>query len=746
MNFNEIARKLKENIHNGKTTDVQQLLGPFTNKKDIRWIEDKFMSQFEEPVDPINYAIDHRQEKIAKYLVEKAFSLHHTYWEKDAVFDEWSDECPKYDCGKNAEKHNMEKLKLLIDSIKQGKIRPGEGLPEPYIEKFMPHTPPVRQQRPRHDKSDGVRNLQLKRERTAADEAQEVVQKYGVRYSTKTGGTLLHLYVDKPRVYTYILASHGVPINVQDANGDSALHLAVRKNKLEIVEALVQCGADLTLRNKLGQTPVEEAEGSIRAFLRTFEPGMVVAVRDSHYHMLYRLYKRTWCHVHAKVKDGKSLLEWTQEKAEAVNLSEIKPSMKNELKKEADAAKNSWRVLSEYRPTSELIHAVLCEDVQLAKRVLWANKDLKVNFRFRDRLGKTLLSHAIEVNNLDLVTLLIEHGAHVGQIRVRENEETDVTVPLYQKALTKDSDINIVKLLQTVLPDSREHEEKDSNGNTPLLRAIEEGVDSKTIHWLLKVRGGYSLLDRNKDGFTAREIAAKRGRDDVVKVIDKFVSKEISPIVLRLFPVSFCSPDLFTAQDESGVTLEQKLNKTAEERQMKSWIDINQTQNQTISLFTAVAKGDKTKVAQLNDAYYQDKNGYTALIRAVVFNQYEVANSLCIHRPALRKMADNCNRYPLHYAYALPEDQSRPFVRLILEKDANEIESRMDKDGRVAAVYKDLRQDKEIQQMLYDARTLDVFGKRGAPLGPWPKGAETVPPDHRAITLDLSPRSDEDID
>ena len=41
----------------------------------------------------------------------------------------------------------------------------------------------------------------------------------------------------------------------------------------------------------------------------------------------------------------------------------------------------------------------------------------------QDRLGKTLLSHAIEVNNLDLVSILIEHGAHVGQIRVRENEE-----------------------------------------------------------------------------------------------------------------------------------------------------------------------------------------------------------------------------------------------------------------------------------------------------------------------------------
>lgn len=750
MNFNEVARQLKDFTYNGKINEIKQLLGPFTNKKDIRWIEDKFMSQSDGQADPVNYAIDCGKEKIAKYFVEKAFSLHHIYWEKNAVCDEWCykdhgpDECPRqYDCGKNAEKHNMETLKLLVDSIKQGKNRPGDGLSEPYIEKFMPHTPPARQQRPRQDKPDQVRNVQLKRERTAADEAQEIVQKYGIRYSTKKGGTLLHLYVEKPRVYTYILANHGVPVNVQDVNGDTALHVAVRKNKLDIVEALVQCGADLSLRNKMGQTPVEEAEGTIRAFLRTFEPGMVVAVRDSHYNMLCRLYKRTWCHVHTKVKDGKSLLEWTQEKSDAVNLGEIKPSLKNELKKEADAARNSYRVLSEYRPTSELIHAVLCEDVELARQVLWAHRDLKVNFRFKDRIGKTLLSHAIDVNNFDLVNLLVENGAHVGQIRVRENEETDVTVPLYQKALRKDVDVNIVKLLQTVLPDSREHEEKDTNGNTPLLRAIEEGVEARTIHWLLKIRGGYSLLDRNKDGFTAREIAVKRGRDDVVKVIDKYILKDISPIVLRLFPVSFCSPDLLTTVDESGVTLEQKLSKTAEERNMKSWLDINETQNQAISLFTAVAKGDMAKVEQLNNAYYQDKNGYTALIRAVVFNQLDVANLLCIHRPALRKMPDNCNRYPLHYAYALPDDQAKPFIRLILEKDATEIESRMDKDGRVAAVYKELRKDKEILQMLYDARTLDVFGKRGSPLGPWPMGAETAPPDHRAITLDLSPRSED---
>jgi hypothetical protein len=33
------------------------------------------------------------------------------------------------------------------------------------------------------------------------------------------------------------------------------------------------------------------------------------------------------------------------------------------------------------------------------------------------------------------------------------------------------------------------------------------------------------------------------------------------------------------------------------------------------------------------------------------------------------------------------------------------------KDGRVAADYAELRETKEIKQMLYDARTLDLFGK-----------------------------------
>jgi len=36
------------------------------------------------------------------------------------------------------------------------------------------------------------------------------------------------------------------------------------------------------------------------------------------------------------------------------------------------------------------------------------------------------LSHAIEANNYNLVKLLVDHGANVAQVRVRENEEVSI--------------------------------------------------------------------------------------------------------------------------------------------------------------------------------------------------------------------------------------------------------------------------------------------------------------------------------
>ena len=75
--------------------------------------------------------------------------------EDKSVCDEWCckdhgpDKCHRqYDCGRNAEKRGMEALKLRIDAIKQGKSRPGEGISEPTIAKYLPHTPLPKQTKP----------------------------------------------------------------------------------------------------------------------------------------------------------------------------------------------------------------------------------------------------------------------------------------------------------------------------------------------------------------------------------------------------------------------------------------------------------------------------------------------------------------------------------------------------------------------------------------------------------------------
>ena len=43
-----------------------------------------------------------------------------------------------------------------------------------------------------------------------------------------------------------------------------------------------------------------------------------------------------------------------------------------------------------------------------------------------------------------------------------------------------------------------------------------------------------------------------------------------------------------------------------------------------------------------------------------------------------RAMSSQSNRYPLHYAYALPAETSREFVALLLERNPEDIETRLD--------------------------------------------------------------------
>ncbi|KAG6622120.1 TKL protein kinase [Phytophthora cinnamomi] len=69
---------------------------------------------------------------------------------------------------------------------------------------------------------------------------------------------------DKRRaeIVTMLLEKNGELVNFQDREGSTAMHLAASCGYLECVKTLLTFGADITLRNAIGQTPLEEAQDS----------------------------------------------------------------------------------------------------------------------------------------------------------------------------------------------------------------------------------------------------------------------------------------------------------------------------------------------------------------------------------------------------------------------------------------------------------------------------------------------------
>ncbi|RUS75612.1 hypothetical protein EGW08_016638, partial [Elysia chlorotica] len=270
--------------------------------------------------------------------------------------------------------------------------------------------------------------------------------------------------------------------------------------------------------------------------------------------------------------------------------------------------------------------------------ILTQLRGFAVNIRFKDRHGKTLLSHAIESNNLEVVQMLVHAGARINGIRVRESARSQHTVPLFHKALKKDIKVEIAHFIHSQM-DPREMAEKDRHGNTALLRAVAEGATDKVIDWLLVADHGNNLTHRNQSGMNARELAVSKGRSDIVQTIDKFVLQQRGKFFLVKLPVHFYGLDNLQFTDEQiGKTLFEVVEEGKDKDDKKSLRLYNEIEERGIQLFKAAAEGDMKTVQKLNAANFQDKNGYTALTRAIVFHQLDIAKYLCISRPDLKLM------------------------------------------------------------------------------------------------------------
>lgn len=65
---------------------------------------------------------------------------------------------------------------------------------------------------------------------------------------------------DRAEIVRMLLAKNPKLVNYQDRDGSTAMHLAASHGYIKCVKALLEFGADITLRNAIGQTALEEAE------------------------------------------------------------------------------------------------------------------------------------------------------------------------------------------------------------------------------------------------------------------------------------------------------------------------------------------------------------------------------------------------------------------------------------------------------------------------------------------------------
>ena len=108
-----------------------------------------------------------------------------------------------------------------------------------------------------------------------------------------------------------LLLKAGSNINVQDKNGATPLHRAVRTRCADAVRCLLDAGADPSIRNKPGSTPFhlavqntgrggsgsERARTAQREILKTFlERGVSPTLRDAKGKSILEWVKSDWIH------------------------------------------------------------------------------------------------------------------------------------------------------------------------------------------------------------------------------------------------------------------------------------------------------------------------------------------------------------------------------------------------------------------------------------------------------------------
>ena len=216
------------------------------------------------------------------------------------------------------------------------------------------------------------------------------------------GWTPLHVAArDGTPEVVQALVENGANINAQDENGCTPLHIAVQNGTLEQVKALLEAGADKSIKNKEGKTPrdlIEERLKNEKVPNKKPELGQIKKALDA---------KK------AEPNDGKQGEQGKTEPEKTTTLSQdlidaIKE--KNVEKVRAKIAESGFdpNAKSEYGFTP-LFYAVWHGTDEMVQALIDAGADVNAQGAF----GSTLLHHAVCHGTPKMVNALLKKGANV---------------------------------------------------------------------------------------------------------------------------------------------------------------------------------------------------------------------------------------------------------------------------------------------------------------------------------------------
>jgi ankyrin repeat protein len=410
-------------------------------------------------------------------------------------------------------------------------------------------------------------------------------------------------------------------LNKLNEHDNTPLMLSIKEKNTELAKLLIKNGCNLDIQNKDGITALMLAAANnhldIVELLITKGCDLNLQTKKGYTALMYaikinnieiaKLLIKSGCILDDKVE--KLLVQLTSNghyrKSSKVNLNNIK-SINNLYNYVNYKLNRNRRIEKGYTP---LMLAIIDQNTILSKSLITNGKSL--NEKSKD--GRTPLMLAIDMDNMEIATLLIK----------------------------KRCELNI----------------QDNNGMTALMYVASSNVmrslyaaRQPPVHDIgdLMIQKGCNLNLQNKDGMTALMFAIEKNNIEMAKLL---IGNRNCKLNIK---IDSMTPAMFPAAIQNN---------------LKFFISSN---GMTALMFAAALYEERSEMARLLiekgcDLNIQNKDGYTALMIAVIRKNNNIAELLIKNRCKLN-LIDNTGNRALEAAIYVKD---MPMVRLLIKKGAN---------------------------------------------------------------------------